>query len=106
MQDKEKCLFLFIIIIIFLSAGIIWLLTGIVFEKPINEIIRVIDDIKKGELKSRILLDRGDEIGTLASGLNDLISNLERTKRDFELCHFAEMRRVEQMATLGELASA
>ncbi len=98
--------FFYFIIIISLSAGIIWLFTGIVFEKPMNEIIRVIDDIKKGELRSRILLDRTDEIGNLASGVNDLISYLERTKRDFELCHFAEMKRVEQMATLSELASA
>lgn len=98
--------FFYFIIAISLSAGIIWLFTGIIFEKPINEITRVIDDIKKGELKSRILLNRADEIGDLARGLNDLISDLERTKRDFELCHIAEMKRVEQMATLGELASA
>lgn len=102
---KTKAFFYFIILLTFF-AGLIWILFGIAFERPIRNILKTIEDVRRGDLKTRVITGRSDALGEISRGLNDLISDLEKTKRDFELCHLAEMRRVEQMATLGELASA
>lgn len=97
---------LYFIISIALSTGIIWLFAGSFFEKPLRDFLKTLESVKRGDLKARVSLERFDEIGDMARGINDLISDLERIKKDFELCHLDEMRRMEQMATLGELASA
>lgn len=102
----KKKAFLYFIAVLASSTGLIWLLYGILFERPVKNIIKTLEDIRRGDLKARVITKRADEIGDMARGLNDLITDLERTKKDFELCHLAEMRMVEQMATLGELASA
>lgn len=102
---KTRALFYFIILLT-VSTGLIWLFYGIVFERPLKNILKTMEDVRRGDLKARVITNRADEIGDMARSLNDLISDLERTRKDFELCHLAEMKRVEQMATLGELASA
>ncbi|MCX7793507.1 MAG: ATP-binding protein [Thermodesulfovibrionales bacterium] len=102
---KRKAFLNFIILVV-LSTGIIWLLAGVIFEKPIRDILSTVEKVKKNDLRARIITERLDEIGDMARGINEIISDLERTRKDFELCHLAEMRRVQEMATLGELASA
>jgi signal transduction histidine kinase len=102
---KQRGIFYFITILI-ISFPFIWLFTGLFIEKPFKDILRVINAVIAHDLTMRVATDRDDELGQLGRGLNNILSELERTKRDFELCHLSEMRRVQEMATLGELASA
>ncbi len=102
---KQRGIFYFIAVLI-LTFPLIWLFTGFFIEKPLKDILRVINAANARDLKMRVATERDDEIGQIGRGLNNILSELERIKRDFELCHLTEMRRVQEMATLGELASA
>ncbi len=46
------------------------------FTKPIVSILSAIQQIGKGKFRTRLDIDRGDEIGQLADGLNDMINGL------------------------------
>jgi len=69
----------------------------------------LIDSLKKSGGKEPIessLYGRDDEIGSLASGLNEIISDLNRTKSEIDRCNTANLVHMEKMATIGELAAS
>jgi len=82
------------------------LLTRFLVVKPILEIIETVKRVEEGDLKARFNSDRTDEIGNLARSLNSMLSELNRARQEVESCHIEAMRKVEKMATIGELASA
>lgn len=96
---------LYFVSLLIVSAFLIWLLTGSLVERPIREIIKTTITVRS-DPKVRIPIKGRDELGILSKALNDIFSEFERTKRDFELCHLSEIRRIQEMTTLGELASA
>lgn len=96
---------LYFLVILTVSTLVMWFFAGIVIEKPLNNMLKSIRRMRR-DLMERIYMVRDDELGEIAKGINEIMSELEKTKKDFETCHLAEIRRVEQMATLGELASA
>jgi signal transduction histidine kinase len=102
---KRKGIFYFVILL-GISIPLLWLFFGYAIEKPLRDLLKAIETVKARDLRFRVVMDRRDEFGRLSKSLNDIISEFEKLKRDFENCHLAEMRRVQEMATLGELASA
>lgn len=71
-----------LVIIIMVSA--IGVLVGIVFiyiyagtlTKPLKEVLKAVNKIAEGDLTQKVFINRKDEIGDLAKGINDMSNNL------------------------------
>ncbi len=57
---------------------VIWLV-GYGIAKPLKEMVHMLDDIAKGEgdLTHRLVVDRADELGSIASGFNTFLAKLQ-----------------------------
>jgi len=62
---------------IFLLGLIGSLLIAFNISSPINRIIHLIQEIKNGNLSSRLKMKRADEMGMMASAMDDFAANLE-----------------------------
>jgi len=68
------------------TAYVAILLLSLIFVRPIDEITRGAREIARGNLKYRIKADRSDELGQIASELNEMaakLAELEKLKDDF-----------------------
>ncbi|GBE01339.1 sensor protein ZraS [bacterium BMS3Bbin06] len=82
------------------------ILTTLLVNKPVEGIIRTMKKVEGGDLSVRFKTKRKDEIGRLAKTLNSMLTELDRARQEIQRCHIDEMKRVERMATLGEMAAA
>ncbi len=87
-------------------ASALAIMTNLLVNRPIEGIIRTMKKVEAGDLSVRFITKRGDEIGKLASSFNSMLSELQKAHEEIQRCHIEEMKRVERMATLGELAAA
>jgi signal transduction histidine kinase len=81
-------------------------MTTLLVNRPVEGIIRTMRRVQEGDFSVRFLTKRKDEIGKLADALNRMLDELDRARKEIQRCHLEEMKRVERMATLGELAAA
>ncbi len=104
--ELRKRTMLFSLITILSLAVALAVMTTLLVNRPIEGIIRTMRRVQEGDLSVRFLTKRKDEIGKLADALNRMLEELDRARKEIQRCHLEEMRRVEKMATLGELAAA
>lgn len=69
--------FMIVLLLGFLIGG--YTFFGSRFIEPLNKIASVTQEIALGDVNQKIIYDRKDEIGTLASNINTLVQNLKRT---------------------------
>jgi PAS domain S-box-containing protein len=73
------------------SIVIVWVVT--VFLRPVHDIVAAAREIAAGERVMEISVPVGDEIGTLASSLNDMLASLNRARQEIqEYCTTLEER--------------
>lgn len=82
------------------------LLTKYLINRPLGGIIKTMKRVEDGDMKARFLTQRKDEIGRLSKTLNSMLTELDNARKEIEKYHQEEIKRVEKMATLGELAAA
>ncbi|MBI4823432.1 MAG: HAMP domain-containing protein [Nitrospirae bacterium] len=109
--EKSKSRNLETIILTFLGVLVIIpvclsLITAFFVTRPIENIISSIKRIEGGDISTRFVEERKDEVGRLAGSLNFMLDEMSRVRQDADKCHIESMQRVEKMATIGELASA
>lgn len=105
------------LISIAISLGLVAFVAGRT-TRPIKELTDGARAVARGELGTRILVRRGDEIGTLAEAFNDMAQSLARSQAELseknnallvaneELRNMQEqMIRAERLAAIGELAA-
>ncbi len=91
----------------FLSLAVaLAILTTLLVNRPVEGIIRTMKKVEAGDLSVRFVTGRKDEIGRLAASLNSMLAELDKARQEIHRCHAEEMRHVERMATMGELAAA
>ena len=90
---------------LFVAMGIAVIL-GVVVVRPINRLSRRMDDVEHGNLDVAAPMEGTTEIGRLVTGFNDMVGRLRRVKQFEEESQRANMARVEQLATLGEMAAS
>lgn len=78
-SDKIMRSLAFVGLLLMVMVAIIAYLLGSGLAKPIVMIARAADRIGRGNLDTRIILHRDDEIGALAAALNGMASNLQQT---------------------------
>jgi two-component system NtrC family sensor kinase len=94
-------------VIQFLFIGIgIAIILGVVVVRPINRLSRRMDDVEHGKLDITARTEGTAEINRLVTGFNDMVGRLRRAKVVEEEAQRANMLRVEQLATLGEMAAS
>lgn len=102
---REMTIFFYIITLFILSVSLA-LMTTVLVNKPIKNIINTMKKVEDGNLDLRFVTGRKDEIGSLAESLNSMLVKLGNMRQELESCHVDTMQRVEKMATIGELAAA
>jgi two-component system, NtrC family, sensor kinase len=79
-----------------------------VLGRPLRAILRTMQETKAGNLGSRTMVDRRDELGTIASGLNGMLDQLERFNESLrgridDATHDLSVRNAQLAASQGEL---
>ena len=59
------------------TTAIISICIQFIVVRPLNELLDITKKISKGDLTSKVAFKSGDEIGQLAIGFNEMISNLQ-----------------------------
>ena len=65
------------------AASLAWVVAGRLL-RPVQRLTDVVDRVESPESPERTGLDRGDELGALAAGLDDMLDRLENQRREQE----------------------
>src|SRR5208337_3785196 len=78
----------------------------VLVERPLQELMETIDRVRHGDLSTRVgFAKRDDDIGRLGRQFNEMVEQLNESRRKLEEFHQREMARAQHLATLGELAT-
>lgn len=89
---------------VFVLLGAAWAVSrGIL--RPVRQLVTAADRIGQGDLDARVDEASRDEVGHLAQRFNDMARQLRESADRIRQLHDEEMRRAEQLATVGELAA-
>jgi hypothetical protein len=78
----------------------------VLVERPLEELMDTIERVRHGDLSTRVgFAKRDDDIGRLGRQFNEMIEQLNESRRKLEEFHQREMARAQHLATLGELAA-
>src|SRR5208337_1860130 len=78
----------------------------VLVERPLEELMKTIEQVRHGDLSTRVeFAKRDDDIGRLGRQFNEMVEQLNESRRQLEEFHQREMARAEHLATLGELAA-
>jgi len=78
----------------------------VLVERPLEELMDTIERVRHGDLSTRVgFAKRDDDIGRLGRQFNEMVEQLNESRRKLEEFHQREMARAEHLATLGELAA-
>lgn len=72
-----------------------------VLGRPLHAILGTMRETRAGNLASRTRVDRHDELGAIASGLNEMLDQLERSNQSLR----DSLARAERVAALGQVAA-
>ncbi len=110
-KRAEWSIFITILILIGGTVGLVLFITKRWFSQPIFRLIEGIKNLARGDLDSKIDLDRGDELSELAQAFNQMAVDLKKAQK--KIIEEAEtrlelergLRQSEKLATIGQLAS-
>ncbi|MBI1722335.1 MAG: HAMP domain-containing protein [Gemmatimonadetes bacterium] len=84
--------------------GAAWIVSrGIL--RPVSQLVAAAERIGQGDLEARVAVHQRDEVGQLAERFNDMARQLHESAVRIRNLHDEQMRRAEQLATVGELAA-
>lgn len=93
-----------LLILFFLTVGIALSLIRLL-RRPLQQVTQGVAQVATGDLSVR-MPDRGnDEIGQLMRGFNSMVSTLDKTQNELQVCHYQQMERAERLASIGEMAA-
>lgn len=82
------------------------LMTKHLINEPIKGIMKTMKKAEEGDLSARFETNRSDEVGKLSNSLNSMLYQLDSARKEIEKLHHEEYKRIEKMASIGELAAA
>lgn len=97
-------IYLGIAIIIVLFLGLYFLFCRFI-NKPLQRVIKGLDEVDQKNLDVRLPEDNDDEFGMLNRHFNKMVSNLQKSRKKIEMLHFEALQRADRMVTVGELAA-
>jgi two-component system NtrC family sensor kinase len=113
--------------ILFTLAVVIWTILVLAFivgavTKPVTELVRVTDQVSRGDMSRRVDIKRNDELGHLADTFNRMIESLQQSREEIEAYNRnleqkiiqrttqleetqAQLLQSEKMSAIGQLAA-
>lgn len=99
-----------VILITVLTVGLLFLALMLLFrtavDRPVREIVGVMQRAKSGDLDIRAAVREPNEFGVIASELNHMLEQLRDARDQVRQLHQQELQRQGRLATIGNLASA
>ncbi len=99
-----------VILITVLTVGLLFLALMLLFrravDRPVGEIVTVMQRAKAGDLDVRTPVRRPDEFGIIAAELNHMLEQLGGAREQVRQLHQQQLDRQGRLATIGNLASA
>ena len=102
---------LWVIVIGGATTTAVFLLTRTLMTRPMEKLLRGIDDVAKGDLSHVLLSERDDEIGEVASRFNDMTFSLRESRAETQRQNDAKssleqrLAHTEKLATIGQIAA-
>ncbi|OGP49325.1 MAG: hypothetical protein A3K30_04235 [Deltaproteobacteria bacterium RBG_13_51_10] len=93
-------------ITLLLMAMAINMLLNRLVKKPIDQLIKTMSQVEKGDLHVGVNLKTKDELGRLAQNFSSMIQKLSQAQRELEKQQQLQMLQVKHLASLGELAAS
>jgi two-component system NtrC family sensor kinase len=87
------------------AGGMIWLLFTFVVGQRIEVLSRTMSQVEAGDLTARVADDSRDELGRLGGSFNAMVVRLADARRQLEDRHAEQIRRAENLASLGKMAA-
>jgi signal transduction histidine kinase len=87
------------------AGGMIWLFFTFVVGQRIDALAHIMGRVESGDLTARAVDDSRDELGRLAASFNTMVARLADARRQLEDRHAEEIRRAENLASLGKMAA-
>jgi two-component system, NtrC family, sensor kinase len=84
----------------------IWLSLSVLVYHPLGRLVTAMARVESGDLSTRAEVSSRDEIGHLASRLNEMISQLHTAQEELNAYHREQLARADRLATIGEMAAA
>jgi signal transduction histidine kinase len=91
--------------LVVVTAGII-LILGVVVVRPIQRLAASMNQVQHGNLSVSAEPHGTEEIDGLVNGFNDMVGRLQRARHAEQEAQRGHLARVEQLATLGEVAAS
>ena len=89
----------------FIGVGVA-LILGLIVVRPIRRLSERMSEVQHGNLDVTAAATGTAEIDQLVTGFNEMVARLRRARQVEEDAHRGQMARVEQLATLGEMAAS
>lgn len=87
------------------AGGMIWLLFTFVVGQRIEALSRIMSRVETGDLTTRVVDDSRDELGRLGASFNTMVARLADARHQLEDRHAEQIRRAENLASLGKMAA-
>ena len=87
------------------AGGLIWGLFTFVVGRRVDVLARTMSRVEAGDLAARATEDERDELGRLGKSFNAMVARLAEARRQLEDRHAEEIRRAENLASLGKMAA-
>ncbi len=91
-------------VLVLVVIGVAWLVSGRVV-RPVYELVAATERITRGDLETAVVVSQRDELGLLGERFNAMAVQLRESAERIRDLHEEEMRRADQLATVGELAA-
>jgi signal transduction histidine kinase len=101
---SDSVLFLAVLIVLTLVLGFYYLFNMFI-NRPLNRVIRALNEVEMGNLNARLPARKRDEIGIVENHFNMMLNRIQTSQEHIEELHFEELRRADKLVTLGELAA-
>ena len=92
-------------------AGVGWFLVHLYVGRPLSRLMMAMEDVRAGNLTANVFVQRTDEVGRLTAQFNSMVRELESAQRrlieatESREALEAGLRRVDRLATLGQLSA-
>ncbi|HEY7676341.1 MAG TPA: ATP-binding protein [Candidatus Methylomirabilis sp.] len=87
------------------AGGLIWVLFTFVVGRRVDALSQTMSRVEEGDLTARAATADRDELGRLGKSFNAMVAHLADARRQLEDRHAGEIRRAENLASLGKMAA-
>lgn len=82
----------------------IWLITTIVIERPVEELVNTLKKASEGDLSVRSNFKENDELGFLSEQLNKMLDRLAYREAEGKRLADLQIQQMDKLASLGEIS--